>query len=86
MTDPEATDAGPSDLTGWVVEIGYPAHNLDGQLPLLLATIVGEGGGAGSAAAHRPGAAAPRSWVRSGAPGWAWRASARGWMSRTDPC
>ncbi len=41
MTDLEAA-AGPPDMASWVVEIGYPAHNFDGQLPLLLATIVGE--------------------------------------------
>ena len=42
MTDLEAAETGTADLAGWVVEIGYPAHNFDGQLPLLLATIVGE--------------------------------------------
>ena len=42
MTDLEARETGHPDLVGWVVEIGYPAHNFDGQLPLLLATIVGE--------------------------------------------
>ena len=42
MTELEAQETSHVDPAGWVVEIGYPAHNLDDQLPLLLATIVGE--------------------------------------------
>jgi ribulose 1,5-bisphosphate carboxylase large subunit-like protein len=42
VSDPGASDTGYLDPSGWVVDIGYPAHNFDGQLPLLLATIAGE--------------------------------------------
>ena len=42
MTNLEAADAAPSGLVGWVVGVGYPARTFDRQLPLLLATIVGE--------------------------------------------
>ncbi len=42
VTDPDAGAAAQPGLADWVVEIGYPAHNLDGQLPLLLATTMGE--------------------------------------------
>jgi 2,3-diketo-5-methylthiopentyl-1-phosphate enolase len=33
--------AGP-DTREWVVQIGYPTHNIGGQIPLLLATVYGE--------------------------------------------
>lgn len=40
---------GPADGTGQghVVRVAYPAHNIGGQIPLLLATILGEGASAG---------------------------------------
>jgi len=42
MTDLEAAADGHPGPDGWIVEIGYPAHNFDHQIPLLLATVVGE--------------------------------------------
>jgi 2,3-diketo-5-methylthiopentyl-1-phosphate enolase len=45
--DDEPGDAGPPDAGDWVVQIAYPVENLGGQIPLLLATVLGEGASTG---------------------------------------
>jgi 2,3-diketo-5-methylthiopentyl-1-phosphate enolase len=40
--DAAADPTGPAGERCWGIEIAYPVHNTDGQIPLLLATVFGE--------------------------------------------
>jgi 2,3-diketo-5-methylthiopentyl-1-phosphate enolase len=42
VPDDEAAVPGPARMRSWVFQIAYPSHNIDGQIPLLLATVFGE--------------------------------------------
>ena len=42
VPDRETTDETDAAERDWVLQIGYPAHNVGGQIPLLLATVYGE--------------------------------------------
>jgi ribulose 1,5-bisphosphate carboxylase large subunit-like protein len=42
VPDHELADGGADGPRDWVIQIGYPAHNIGAQIPLLLATAYGE--------------------------------------------
>ena len=44
---PEGADAPDGGVQDVLVRIAYPAHNIGGQIPLLLATVLGEGASTG---------------------------------------
>jgi 2,3-diketo-5-methylthiopentyl-1-phosphate enolase len=47
VPDHEVDEPGGGDPGDWIVRIAYPAHNIGRQIPLLLATTLGEGASTG---------------------------------------